>query len=63
MRVLCFINNYLRTFLRTWKEFLNRIGGATKSSYYSRKEMYVNGEMIEPKEGEVERYIYKEIRN
>lgn len=59
------MNTYLRKLLRWWKEeVLTRIPiNISESRYYSRREMVVKGQMIEPETGQVERYIYKEIRN
>lgn len=59
------ISTYLRKLLRWWKEeVLTRISvNISESRYYSRRDMVTKGQMIEPETGQVERYIYKEIRN
>lgn len=54
------MNTYLRKLLRWWKEeVLTRIPANRNASwFYGRRDMLVNGEMIEPREGEVRRSLY-----
>lgn len=56
------MNTYLRKLLRWWKEeVLTRIPANPNASwFYARRDMLVNGEMIEPEPGKVHQDIYGE---